>query len=172
MGKEVFLLDANILINPKRTYYPFDFAPGFWVQLEKHIESGNIAILDMVIDEIKRGGDDLSEWIDTIKIPQLVSHKDKAIISKYAKVIQNVQSNPCYNNLALNTWSGTVADPWLIAAAAVNGYTLVTMEISNKKNLSSKNQTGKVKIPDVADDFNVETIDLFSMMRKLNFVLK
>ena len=49
MGNEIFLLDSNIFIQPKNTFYPFDFAPGFWQQLQKHIESGEIAVLDIVL---------------------------------------------------------------------------------------------------------------------------
>ena len=30
MSKEIFLIDANSLITPHLTFYPFDFAPGFW----------------------------------------------------------------------------------------------------------------------------------------------
>ena len=32
---EKYLLDSNIFITPHRLYYPFDFAEGFWNQLER-----------------------------------------------------------------------------------------------------------------------------------------
>ena len=48
MSIERFLIDANSLITPYKRFYPFDFAPGFWTQMEDHIQSGEIAILDLV----------------------------------------------------------------------------------------------------------------------------
>ena len=68
---------------------------------------------------------------------------------------------------ALNAWSqATVADPWLIAAAAVNGYTIISDEAS-AGTLSIKNQSKNAKIPDVAKNFGVKSKPLFYMMRQL-----
>lgn len=61
MSEEIFLIDANSLITPHLTFYPFDFAPGFWSQLEQSIQDGRIAILDMVKAEILHGNDNLKE---------------------------------------------------------------------------------------------------------------
>lgn len=67
--------------------------------------------------------------------------------------------------------TGFVADLWLIAAAAFNGYTLITMERS-VGTLNPKNPCKYAKIPDVANVLNVRTGDLFYMMRELKFILK
>ncbi len=172
MGKDIFILDSNIFIQPKNLYYPFDFAPGFWQQLKKHIESGKIAILDMVMKELESGGDDVHKWLNGIKIPLLVNCKDASIINKYGEVIRNVSSNSCYQKTAFEEWArDTVADPWLIAAAAVNKYVLITME-KPAPNLSPKTPCKNAKIPDVANCFNVKTDNLFNMMRELNFILR
>lgn len=45
MSKEIFLIDSNILIRPHAEYYPFDFAPGFWTQMENCIKNGSIKFL-------------------------------------------------------------------------------------------------------------------------------
>ena len=64
-------------------------------------------------------------------------------------------------------WSqATVADPWLIATAAVNGYTIISDEVS-AGTLSIKNQSKNAKIPDVAKAFSVKSKPLFYMMREL-----
>ncbi len=172
MSKEVFLVDTNSFIEPKNRYYAFDFAPGFWAQFTKHIKLREIAVLDMVKDEIEKGDDELSQWIKGIDIPELVNRRDIAIINKYSEIINNIARNPCYKQSALNEWSrDTVADAWLIAAAAVNGYTLITME-RPVGTLSPKNKCKYAKIPDVASTFGVKTNDLFYMMRELKFILK
>lgn len=172
MGKEVFLIDTNSFIEPKNRYYAFDLAPGFWSQFTKHIESRDIAVLDMVRDEIEKGEDALSNWIKSIDIPEIVNHKDGAIISKYSEIINNIAQNPCYKQSALQEWSReSVADPWLIAAAAAKGYTLITME-RPVVTLNPNNPSKYAKIPDVANTFKVKTGDLFYMMRELKFILK
>ncbi|MCD8134135.1 MAG: DUF4411 family protein [Clostridiales bacterium] len=61
---------------------------------------------------------------------------------------------------------GDVADPWLIAAAAVNDYTIITAEVSSG-GLSPKTPNKTAKIPDVAREFGVKTNDLYYMMRQL-----
>lgn len=172
MSNEVFLIDSNILIQPKKTYYPFDFAPGFWQQLKKHIEAGEIAILDKVMNEIQNGSDELWKWLSGINISSLITYKDTSIIYKYSEVINNVKSNRCYKQSALDEWSkNTVADAWLIATAAVKNYTLITMETSSGI-ISPKSPSKNAKIPDVANCFSVKTDNLFYMMRELNFVLR
>lgn len=172
MSREIFLLDTNSFITPHLTYYPFDFAPGFWEQLERNIENGRIAILDIVKSEILQGNDSLKEWMDNLKINQLIDRREASIVIKYGAVLQSVQNNPCYKTAALTEWSkGNVADPWLIATAAVKGHTLITFEEPNK-GLNSKTPSKEAKIPDVAAQFNVKTANLFYMMRELGFSLK
>lgn len=61
MNNEIFLIDANSLITPYLTFYPFDFAPGFWQQLANSIKNGQVAILDVVKAEILRGNDELKQ---------------------------------------------------------------------------------------------------------------
>jgi hypothetical protein len=58
-----------------------------------------------------------------------------------------------------------VADPWLIATAAVYGYTIVTFE--KFVNVNTGNPSGTPKIPNIAEKFHVRTTDLFHMIRDL-----
>ena len=172
MSNQIFLLDTNSFITPHLNYYPFDFAPGFWEQMEHNINSGRIAILDLVKNEILQGNDRLKEWMADIEIRNLIDRRDNTILALYGSVLQHVQNNPCYKPAALAEWArGTVADPWLIATAAVNGFTLITFEDSNK-GLNPRNPSRNAKIPDVAKEFGVKTRNLFYMMRELNFSLR
>ena len=49
---EIYLLDANVFITPHRLYYPFDFAPGYWQQLEASLQLDNVKVPDVVFKEI------------------------------------------------------------------------------------------------------------------------
>jgi hypothetical protein len=171
MEKELFLIDANSLITPYLTFYPFDLAETFWYQMELHIQNGDIAILDLVKSEVLKGKDSLKEWMENVEVGHLIDHRDPAIIVKYREVLRHIQDNPAYKPAALMEWSREdVADPWLIASAVVGNYTIISFEIANK-GLNTHNPSKNAKIPDVAKVFNVEVQNLYYMMRVLRFSL-
>lgn len=172
MSPEKFLIDTNSLIAPARNYYQFVFAPSFWRQLSAAISSNDVALLDMVKSEIiKSKKDKLAEWIKNIKPVQCVTCEDKNVMDKYSEILDYIRFQPFYSEEALMEWSvESVADPWLIAAASVHGYTIITFETENR-NLNPRYPSKRAKIPDVAKEFNVKTENLFYMMKKLNFKL-
>lgn len=164
-----YLIDSNSLITPYERYYPFDLVVSFWTQLEKYIKNGSIVILDMVKNEIMKKSDDLSSWLDNITIPEYIDHRDIEIINLYQSVLESVKNDDCYKDVALSDWSKIdSADPWLIATAASKGYKIVSFETRNA-NLNPVNPSKRAKIPDIADQFNVDVVDLFTMMRELGF---
>ena len=165
--QEVFLIDSNSFMTPYRRYYAFDLTPSYWKELSKKLPTGRIVTLDMVKDEINKGQDDLTDWINNEKGLVVCNHVTIEIIGKYQEVLQYVQTSGYYKEQALKTWAqGNIADPWLIAAAAVKGYTIITDEVSSG-GLSKKTPNKNAKIPDVAKNFNVKTNNLFYMMREL-----
>lgn len=165
MVEERFLIDANTLITPYRLYYAFDLVPTFWNKLSKH--TNKIILLDMVKNEIDKGKDDLTDWLNNQTGFEICNHKNPEIISKYGEVIYYIKNSGFYKDSAVYIWAkGNVADPWLIAAAAVNKYTIITLECPSG-GLSTVNKNSNVKIPDVAKAFGVKTNNLFYMMRQL-----
>lgn len=166
MVEEKFLLDANSFMTPYRQYYAFDLVPTYWDKLSDYSDSGRIILLDMVMDEIDKGQDDLTEWVNKQGFV-ICNHISSDIINKYQEVLQYVHTCGLYKEQALKTWApGNIADPWLIAAAAVNDYTIITAEVPSG-GLSPKTPNKYAKIPDVAKAFNVKTKNLFYMMRQL-----
>jgi hypothetical protein len=57
-----YLLDANIFIQAKNLHYGFDFCPAFWEWLIAQNVAGKVASIEKVDDELRAGGDDLSDW--------------------------------------------------------------------------------------------------------------
>jgi len=166
------LIDANTLMTPYQSYYPFDFAPKFWYQLESAVEDGSVVILDMVKKEVEKGNDLLSEWIKSIRIPNLIDHREKDILDKYSEVLRYIQTSESYSARALQEWSqGDVADAWLIATALVHGYTIITFEASSH-GIDVRNPSSNPKIPDVCAALHVKCEKLFYMMRTLSFMLE
>lgn len=171
MSDEKFLIDTNSFIEPYNKYYSFDLAANFWKQLKYHFEAGNIVLLDMVKDEISKGEDDLSEWLNGINILKEIDHRTSDILSNYGRVLQAIQDNPIYKETALENWSQeTVADAWLIATAINNNYTIITFEKGQRIH-NSNNMYKNAKIPDVAEDFGVKVADLYYLMRTLRIKL-
>ncbi len=171
VGQEQFLLDANVLISASRLYYASDLVPTFWEILSQKAEEKRFILLDIVRDEIDRGQeqDVLKNWLDKIESKlEICNHVERDIIVKYAEIMQYIQTCGYYNEKGLHEWArNDIADPWLIATAAAKGYTVVTFEES-AGNLSKKNKSGRVKIPDIAKHFGVKVHNLYYMMRQLN----
>lgn len=165
-----FLIDSSALITPYRQYYAFDLVPSFWAKLKECFESGDIVILDRVWNELEKGGseDDLSSWLkDNKSSVSICTYKTEKVIKNYADVLQYIQTSDLYYESAIAAWAlEEVADPWLIAAARANDYTIVTEE-QGSKGISPKQKNKDPKIPDVAKALGVDTIPLFEMMRKL-----
>ncbi|QWT52205.1 DUF4411 family protein [Eubacterium sp. MSJ-33] len=169
--KEVFLVDSNSFMTPFRFYYAFDLVPAYWTELEKHIHSGKVVVLDSVKEEINKGDDDLAKWIRDIDGLTVIPKVTAQTVSCYQEVIQYVASCGLYKESALHTWSErNIADPWLIASAKANDYIIVTEEKA-ASGLSKKTPNKGAKIPDVAGYFGVKTIDVFDMMRRLDITI-
>ena len=170
--EEIFLVDSNSFMTPYRFYYAFDLVPAYWNAILEFIKSGRVVVLDMVKSEIDNGEDDLSRWMSEADNLKVIPHVNESTIGKYQEIIQFIATSGFYKESALNTWAQrNVADPWLIASAATNGYTLVTEEVGTN-NLSTKQPQKSAKIPDVARKFEVKTINIYEMMRRLGIVIK
>ncbi|MBV1759265.1 MAG: DUF4411 family protein [Dethiosulfatibacter sp.] len=166
-----FLIDSNSIIAPYKTFYPFDFAERFWIQLRNNIESGQIIVLDIVRDELCKGEDKLTDWINEFDEGLILSRNNMQILEKYGEIINYINVAPYYSKKALTTWSQeSVADPWLIAAGCVYGYEIVTFE-NQSGNLNGTNPSKNPKIPDVAAHFGVQCCSLYNMMRVLSIGL-
>ena len=166
-----YLFDSNSFMMPARNYYNFNILPTYWDRLLKYAnKNNNLYVLSVVEDEINAGRDDdaLKLWFAHNESNfKKIQHSTSEVIAKYTEVMQYIQHCGFYNNKGLLKWSDIkIADPWLIAAAKVYDLSIVTFEVRDG-GLSLKNQTGSIKIPDVADHFGVESLNLYAMMEEI-----
>ncbi len=157
----LYLFDANILVEAHNRYYGLDFAPGFWEFIEREAKKTTLKSNDMILDELKSYGDAVSSWVEERKdeIFDILSQEEE--IQKYfAEIADYVNTHPVYSAAEKARFLGG-ADPWLIAACKYMDATLVTHEV-----LVPDNST-KVKIPNIASEFEVNTINTFDMIRSL-----
>ena len=166
----MFLIDANILITAYKKYYPFDFCAGFWDFILEQCGRGKIGLIKSIIDEIKDGNDELSEWIgDNIQSLNVIDNTIPEIQILYARIADALE----YKKISKNHSDAEIrrfldkADPWLIATALHYGYKVVTNE-----NIVERNSS-KVKIPNVCRYFDVDyEIEPFLMLRSLGLNLR
>lgn len=165
MKLPTYVLDADTFISAKRQHYGFDFCPGFWDALLQHNLSDRLRSIEPVHRELKRGKDDLTRWTTDIATEAFFAPvNDERVQAVYADVIRSVQANVQYKEAAKQKFASG-ADPWLIAYAKVFDCVIATYEVA------SPDSKSKVKLPDIASDFEVSCTPPFEMLRALEIVL-
>lgn len=157
----MYLLDANIFIQAKNTYYAFDICPGFWDSLLGAFDDGVVCSIAPVRDELKVGKDEIADWMNK-KVPKGFFHsvKSPADIEQYREVMKWVQTNSQFFQPAKDDFAAG-ADGWLVAYAAVHGMWLVTQEQIDPQ------AKKRVPLPNVAEAFEVHWLNTFEMLRAL-----
>ncbi|MBR4140798.1 MAG: DUF4411 family protein [Campylobacter sp.] len=164
-----YLIDTNILIEAKNRYYPFEIVPGFWKFIKTSIQNGTIFMTKMVYDELRQGDDDLSRWVQQeILRDNLFDDGEQNIQQQYALMANDINERIISKNFKQNYIDEFLAkaDLWLIAAAKINNFTVVTNE-----DFIRDLQPYKVKIPNICAYYEVACITPFEMLQNLNMRL-
>ena len=159
-----FIIDSDVLITAKNSYYAFDLCPGFWDSLLAQHHAGRTHSLDRIRLELLQGREDdsLVKWVlESVPASFFLSSNNTEVVAAYTEVMLWVQRNPRFFDSAKAKFA-TGADGWLVAYAKVNGCAVVTHEQSRPE---SRNE---VKLPDVCLQFGVVFQDVFTMLRALS----
>lgn len=154
-----YILDTNIFIRSKNEM-PIDLWPSFWGVLSDLIQNGQIYTSEKVKEEIDRGNDDLTQWVNQNSVQGFCCPIDVNVTQQYSRVLNWAISNPVFSNAAKIEFSN-VADAYLVATAAANNMTVVTFETSDP------NCKKRVKIPDACIALGVTFCDLNTLFRQL-----
>jgi hypothetical protein len=158
-----FVVDANVFIEAAKRYYAFDIAPSFWEAMAAHVNSGVLCSIDRILDELKKGKDQLADWADK-QIGNAFHKSDgDGCVQAYGGLMQWVAAQS-FTPPAVAEFA-KVADGWLVAYAQSISATVVTDEIFDA------NIKRKVKIPNVCRAFTIPCINTFEMMRALGIKL-
>lgn len=152
----MYLVDANILIDAKNRYYAFDIAPGFWAWLEQAHCAGEVISIDAVRDELLAGDDELADWARARR--DFFLPVDQRTVQNFAPLSTWAASRN-YTPAALREFNSDQADFVLIAHAAGHGDIVVTNEQPTPQ------ARRRVKIPDACVAMDVETMDIFTVLR-------
>jgi hypothetical protein len=150
MSEPKYVFDTNIFINLKNKY-PSDIFTSLWEQIEMLFENGVIISSDEVIEEIKKGNDDLENWINERKASFYPSNEPIQIL------VREILGQ--FSGLVTGAKKPNAADPFLIALARQMACTVVTEENRSGSDLSPK-------IPNIRDFYNVRCIKFFEFLRE------
>jgi Domain of unknown function (DUF4411) len=160
----LYLLDANVIITAKDSYYAMDQVPQFWEWLVHHGKRGNLKIPRELLGEVNEGSDKLHPFYawrkDKLHIDSLQLNEEVD-----TKILQRVLDDG-YGRDLTDADLGTIGrDPFLIAyALAKKDRVVVTTEVSKP---SQKRQNRK--IPDVCEQLGVTCLNTFQMTRALDW---
>ena len=156
------LLDANVLISANRQYYPLDRVPEFWDWLVYYGAQGQIKMPLEMVEEIREGTDDLSDWIsDRDKLDALCFDEEADVA-----LVQRVINEGYATDLTDQEIEIIGRDPFLISYGlrVQDSRCVVTNEVSKPGR-----QRANRHIPDVCDQMQVVWMDSFRLIRTMNF---
>ena len=163
----MYLLDTNIFINFYDRYYRMNLFPTFWKKLVTILNSC-VEIPEIILSETYQSPE-FKEWIGKHFQKTLLDHR--AFSQDWLQVLHHIQNSSFYKDEALSLEKGwandKIADPWLIAIAKSQGFTIVTEELRNPS-LNAKNPSKNAKIPDVCDQLGIRCISMNTFFEEIH----
>jgi len=157
-----YLIDSDVLITAKNSYYAFRICPGFWDSLLHGHSRGHLHSIDRVKKELLSGkeDEDLVQWVKKLPGDFFLTSEDDGIVEAYRDVMGWAKNHRQYRDDAKAKFARG-ADGWLVAHGMVTGKTVATNEQPSPKSRRS------IKLPDVCDKFKVTVTDTFAMVHGL-----
>lgn len=152
----MYLIDANVLINAKNTYYPFGLVPGFWSWVEQQAHEGRLYSIVQVKAELNKGDDQLAKWIRFL--PSGFWLKDTSASAAALGDLAMWAGSGSFRPTAIQTFFES-ADYRLVAQAKATGYTVVTNEVSEPR------RTKEIKLPDACVGISAQVVNPFVWMQ-------
>ena len=154
-----YCLDADTFIQAKNRHFGMDFHPSFWAWLDQQTSAGVICSPMLVHDEIAVGNNGLATWVKQRLGSGLFVQPSPAVQAVVGQIADYVNATyPLHR--AQEFLAG--ADSWVIAQAKIDSAIVVTHETLVPSDSS------KVKIPNICQQFGVDWVDVFKMLRDLN----
>lgn len=158
----LYLLDANVLIDANRDYYPIDRVPEFWSWLGYQGELGHAKIPIEIVEEVKDGNDLLADWIKESNIQSCLHLDESAFPENVTFAVHNGYAPDLTDEEQLRLGR----DPFLISYAVNCDESRCIVTTEGRK--PSKQRANR-KIPDVCDALGIPTCSPFEFNRTLNF---
>lgn len=158
----LYLLDANVLIDANRDYYPLNRVPEFWEWLIDAGENGNVKIPLEVYEEISEGNDQLANWVKQERIKTALLLQEEVNVSLVSYVTDHGYASDLTDDEVIKVGR----DPFLIAYTLTDrdNRCLVTTEVSKPSR-----QRANRHLPNVCGDLGARCCNTFEFVRALDF---
>jgi hypothetical protein len=158
----LYLLDANVLIDANRDYYPMDRVPEFWAWLRHYAGNGTVKLPQEIFGEPKSSSDELAKWLKKDGDGSALLLKEEVEIDLVRRVIEEGYAPNLTDEEVVKIGN----DPFLIAYALAKptDRRVVTTEASKPSA-----QRANRRVPDVCSQFGVTSINTFQFIRELDF---
>ncbi len=149
-----YCLDSNAYIQPWNFYYSPQLIPDYWIILDELAQNNVIFSPDEVKQEILKVDDLLNEWL--IQRPYFFKPALQPIQLKVREILK------IFPRLISVGANRSMADPWVIAQAAVDDAVVVSKEYPIVDPKSKR-----IKIPDVCKHFEIRCISDITFVNEL-----
>ncbi len=158
----LYLLDANVLIDANRDYYPMDRVPEFWSWLLHHARNGTVKVPREIFGEPKAGSDEVADWLKRGHDGQELLLGEEVDVALLREVVSRGYAADLTDEEVIKVGH----DPFLIAyaLAAPDTRRVVTTE-GSKPSAQRANR----RVPDICRDLGVTSLNTFQFIRELNF---
>ena len=161
----LFLLDANVLIDANRDYYPLKRVPEFWEWLVYVATRGQVKVPIEIFEEVAEGlvrKDKLAKWAKQKKVRDAILLDEEVDGALVARVTDAGYARDLTDDEVENVGR----DPFLIAHALISPRDryVVTTEVSKPSRKRANRH-----IPDVCSQFGITSINTFELVRQLDF---
>lgn len=158
------LVDTNVLITAKNSYYGMDFAPGYWQWLAEEYLRVDIRSIPAVRSELMAQEDDLADWASQLPSDFWLEENDADIVALQEIATWTMTGDPRFRHAARTEFLDT-ADYRLVAKARAGGHVIVTHEVPQPEGRK------RIKIPDVCAVYNIPSREPFELFNQLGLSL-
>jgi len=158
----LYLLDANVLIDADRDYYPLDDVPEFWEWVIYRGQQNHMKMCAEVYDEITKGTGKLVTWLkqkDAKNALLLIEDSNPATVNRV--VVEGYA--PDLTDIEIEKLG---CDPFLIAHALKDS--MNRFVVSAETSAPSRTRHNR-KVPDVCADFKIRCRTKFELTKDLQF---
>ena len=159
------MLDANVLIDANRDYYPLDRVPEFWGWLENVGKNHYVKIPLEMYEEIIEVKDELTTWAKQEPVKTSILFQEEVDVSLVSYATDHGYASDLTDDEVVKIGR----DPFLIAYALKDNTNrcIVTTEVSKPRRLRANRH-----LPDVCAHLGVSYCNTFEFVRALNFSTK